>query len=183
MKYLIKTTTAALFLGVVMFFSSCDIEDKINDTITFEYTEESSFSIPGSAPIGVLDNLPTPTIQSSSQEEFENNNTSAERVDEVILDELDMTITSPSDRTFSFLESVKIYISTNSESEILLAERNDIPQNVGSTLMLETTGENIKSYVAEDQFSLRYEIEVRETTASETDINAEMVFSVSAEVF
>ena len=183
MKYLIKTTTAALFLGVVMFFSSCDIEDKINDTITFEYTEESNFSIPGSAPIGVLDNLPTPSIQSSSQEEFENNNTSAERVDEVILNELNLSITNPSDRTFSFLSSVKIYISTNTESEILLAERTNIPQNVGSTLMLETTGENIKSYVVEDQFSLRYEIEVRETTASETDINAEMVFGVSAELF
>lgn len=178
-----KKITTFLSLTFIIIFTSCDIGESINNAIRFNYTQTANFSIPGSSVVDLPFDIATPSISSSSERAFDNNNTSAGLVDEITLDELEMTINSPDDRTFSFLESIEIYISTENNSEILLAEKQDIPETVGATLQLDTSGENLKPYLTEEAFDLRYELVTREATGSETDIIAVMTFDVSAEVF
>jgi hypothetical protein len=162
--------------------SSCKIKDKINEALTFDFTQNTSFTLPSSSIIDLPIDIGTPDINSSSQQAFDNNNTSARLVERIVLSSLDLTITSPDDRTFAFLKSIKIYIRTNDNNEILLAEKQNSAENTGSTISLDTTGENIKTYVAADSFSLRYEVITQKTTNSKTDITAAMVFTVNAKV-
>jgi hypothetical protein len=179
-KIPLNTLNIIGFSLFVMLLASCDLKEKINNALTFQYNEEITFSIPASSIVDLPINIGTPDIKSSGQQAFENNNTSISLVEEVYLSELTLNITDPSDRTFSFLKSIKIYIRTNDNNEILLAERLEIPDNISATLVLETSGENLKAYVKEEAYSIRYEVVTRETTNSKTTLISNMTFTVNA---
>jgi hypothetical protein len=174
-----KTTFFLLFTGLI-FFTSCNLQEKIDDVTTFTINNSAEFTVPSSSGVNLPIDLGTPNVSTSSQQSFENNNTRADLVENVNLSELTLTITSPNDRTFSFLESLEIYISNDTEGATLIAEIQDIPESVGSELNLETTGANLDGYIKEDSYSLEFEAVTDETTNSETDITADMVFEVRA---
>ena len=177
-----KNKVYSFLIFGLMIFSACNLKDKINQAFTFNYNQQTSFTIPSNTVVDLPVDIGTPDIESSGKQEFENNNTSASLVDEVLLTSLELNITNPDDRTFSFLKSIKIYIRTNEDNEILLAEETQIPANVGDLLELQTSSENLKTYAAADSYSLRYEVVTRETTNSQTDITANMVFRVNAKL-
>lgn len=165
-----------VLVPVFLFLTGCSI---FNALITFEIENSAEFTVPASiAAIEVLDS--SPDVQTSSQQTFENNNTRADLVENVKLSELTLTITDPDGRTFSFLKSLKIYISNDSEGESLIAEIQDIPEDAGRVIELDTTGAVLDEYIKEDSFDLRFEAVTRETTATKTDIRADMVFRVKA---
>ncbi len=172
----------SLLVITLFFLTACNIGDKINDAINFSFNNTTEFSIPSAAIINTPIDIPTPDIKSSSQQAFENNNTSASLVKEITLEKLTLTITNPSSRDFSFLKSIQIYISTNNNNEVLLAENMDIGANPASPLSLETQGVNLKQYVTEDSYNLRYEVVTKEATGSATDIKADMTFKVTADL-
>jgi hypothetical protein len=78
------------------------------------------------------------------------------------------------------LKSLEIYVSNDSEGRTLIAEIQDIPENVGTELDLETTGTNLDEYMKKDSYQLEFEAVTDETTNSDTDITADMVFEVRA---
>lgn len=175
-------TTFFLFITGLLLFTSCNLREKIEDITTFEINNSTEFSIPSSSIVNVPIDIGTPDINTSSKQTFENNNTRADLVENVNLSELKLSITNPNDRTFTFLKSLKIYISNDTEGKTLIAENQDIPENVGSTLDLETTGTDLSEYIKEDTYSLEFEAVTRETTNSKTDIKAEMIFEVRAKI-
>ncbi|MGJ3234720.1 hypothetical protein [Marivirga sp.] len=171
-----------IFIAVTLFLSSCNIQENIDDITTFNISNSAEFTVPSSSGVNLPIDLGTPDVSTSSQQSFENNNTRADLVENVNLSELTLTITSPNDRTFSFLKSLEIYISNESEGSTLIAEIQDVPENAGSELELETTGANLDEYIKEDSYDLQYEIVTRETMNSDTDIRSDMVFEVRAKV-
>lgn len=176
-----KTTFFILFTGLLL-FTGCNLQEKIDEITTFDIKNSVEFTVPSSSLVDVPIDVGTPDINTSSQQTFENNNTRADLVENVNLSELTLTITSPNDRTFSFLKSLKINISNDSEGSTLIAEIKDIPENVGSTLELETTGTSLDEYIKKDTYNLEFEAVTNETTNSETDITADMVFEVRAKI-
>lgn len=173
------------FLGLIsmlLLFGSCDIQENIDQITTFNISNSAEFTVPSSSGVNLPIDLGTPDVSTSSQQSFENNNTRADLVENVNLSELTLTITSPNDRTFSFLKSLEIYISNDSEGSTLIAEIQDVPENAGSALELETTGANLDEYIKEDRYDLQYEVVTRETMNSDTDIRSDMVFEVRAKV-
>lgn len=176
-----KTNFVVLIISMVV-LSSCNLKETIEDLTTFEITNSADFTIPGSSLVDVPINVGTPDVTTSSEQSFENNNTRAELVQDVNLSELKLTITNPSDRDFSFLKSLKIFISNDSDGETLLAEIQDVPESIGNELDLETTGENLDAYIKKDSYNLKIEAVTDETVNSNTDITADMVFEVRAKV-
>ena len=177
--YFMKINFFSLIITFLL-FSGCDIQESIDNITTFNITNSAEFTIPSSSGVNLPIDIASPDVNTSSQQSFENNNTRADLVEEVSLNELTLTITSPNDRTFSFLKSLEIYISNDSEGSTLLAEIQDIPENVGDELQLETTGTNLIEYLKEDSYDLQFEAVTRETVNSDTDIRSEMVFEVKA---
>jgi hypothetical protein len=171
-----------ILITAFLLFSGCDIQESIDNITTFNISNSAEFTVPSSSGVNLPIDLGTPDVSTSSQQSFENNNTRADLVENVNLSELTLTITSPSDRTFSFIKSLEIYISNESEGQTLLAEIQDVPENIGSELELETTGANLDEYIKEDSYDLKYEVVTRESVNSDTDIRSDMVFEVRAKV-
>ena len=181
MYYFMKIIFSILIVAA-LFFSGCDIQDSIDKITPFTITNSAEFTVPSSSGVNLPIDLGTPDVSTSSQQSFENNNTRADLVENVNLSELKLTITSPNDRDFFFLKSLEIYISNESEGSTLIAEIQDVPENAGTELDLETTGANLDEYIKEDSYDLQYEIVTRETMNSDTEIRSDMVFEVKAKV-
>ncbi len=177
-----KMNKLSIIILSFIILTSCNLGEKLDELATFTITNEVNFSVPSSTVVDLPVNLRTPDVSSSSEQSFENNNTRADLVENVNLSSLNLTITSPDTRTFSFIKSIEIYISNDEQGETLIAEMQDIPTNVGSNLALEATGANLDEYIKKSTYSLRYRVVTRETVNSATDIKAAMAFEVKAKI-
>lgn len=173
----IKIILAVTFLAFGS--QSCD-ED--NPLMTFTYTNESDFTIENQFPTDSPFIVPTPDVASNSSESFESNNTGTNLVETIRLTQINLSITSPEDFTFSFLKSIEIYISAEGLDEKLIASKDEIPTDV-SEIELVTTGENIKPYVVRDYYDLHYRVVTREAFAQDVELKTFMKFKATANPF
>lgn len=169
-----------LFASVIVFLSiaSCD---EIEELLTFYVNDETTFTVENQFPIDIPFNIPTPDIETGSQEEFENNNTRVDLVKNIYLNKLELSILSPEDVTFSFLESVHIFISTDDSNEIELAFKEDIDDVTKITL--ETSDSRLDEYVKNDSYDLRFKIVTDEVLVRDVELKAEMRYKVTADPF
>jgi hypothetical protein len=175
MKKSIYTTFAILSLFIV----SCSIVDQL---LTFTISNQTTFTIPSGIPVGTPLNATTPDITTNSSSEFENNNTKANLVKDVRLKELTLTITDPSGKTFSFLKSIRLFISTDANDEIELASQDNV-NSTASTLVLTPTNAKLDKYIKASSFTLRTEAVTKESTTQDITIKGDMKFTVTANPF
>lgn len=175
MKKYIYTAIATLSLFIV----SCSIVDQL---LTFTISDQTTITIKTGFPVGTAMSFLTPEVTTNSSAEFENNNTKADLVKDVKLKELTLTITDPTAKTFSFLKSIHLYISTDSNDEIELAFKDDI-NSTSSTITLTTTAAKLDKYIKAPFFKLRTEAVTKETIAEDITIKADMKFRVTADPF
>lgn len=166
----------SFFLIATLF--SCE---KVKELLTFEVHDSAVFTIPSLTGINSPLSIPVPPIKSSSSQAFENNNTKASLVKDVVLKELTLHITDPEDKTFKFLKSLEIYITADGEKEILLASKYNIQESSGQTLSLDPTGSKLDPYLKKDSYSIRTVVEVREIPGEDVTVQADLVFRVTAD--
>jgi len=164
----------AVFATTILFTSSC------KKLLTFEISDSTTTTIDVGFPISLPFEIPTPDITTNSENEFAQNNTKVELVKEIILKQLDLTITSPSDKTFSFLKSIEIYISADGEDETKLAWNNDV-QSSAKSIELTTTSEALDKYVKKSSYKLRTKVTTRETLTQKVDLRIDFTFQVTAD--
>ena len=99
-----------LYLLLFLFFIGTSSCDKVDELLTFSISTSTEIPIEKTLVISLPFDIPTPSIKTNSESEFENNNTSAKLVKNVLLDELKLSIISPDDKTLSFLKDITIYI-------------------------------------------------------------------------
>lgn len=133
--------------------SSCKQVDKLTQ---FKMDYEESFVIPSTIGLNLPFNVMTPKIKTNSSEVFEINETRKDLVEEIILEELTLSISDPVDGDFSFLKSIEIYASAEGVEELLVAWKYDIENDQGNSLQLETSGEDLSPYILMDEFTLRF---------------------------
>jgi len=168
--------TNILFLGVVLsaFISGCN-----KAGVNFLISNQADFRIEGSSPLNLPFEMGTPDVTTNSSQEFQNNNTASNLIKEVKLEELKLTITSPSGKTFSFLKSVQIFISTNSSDEIELASLDNIA-TTATSISLTTSTQNLDKYVKASSYKLRTRVVTKETLTQPVDIRAAIKFRIKA---
>ena len=170
------------FIAVVIFgliAISCSV---IDDLLTFSIDNQTTVTIPSGFPANVALDVITPDIPSNSSSVFENNNTNAELVKDVKLKEMKLTVTNPANKSFSFLKSIHIYISTNDSDEIELAFLDDI-NSTSSTLNLTCTTAKLDKYVKASSFKLRTKAVTKESITQDVSIKADIKFQVTADPF
>ncbi len=172
MKFVIKIAVVV----VAMVLVNCK---KVDDLLTFTISDQVAITIPPSSPLNLPFEIATPDVTTNSNQKFANNNTQASLVKDVKLQEVKLTITAPSGKTFSFLKSISIYISTNSNNEILLASLDNIPTGV-SAINLNPTNEKLDVYAKADTYQLRTSAVMRETLTQSVDMNVDVKFKVTA---
>lgn len=181
MSHMSQKVFPLLLLATAIFFSSCE---KLDELTTFSINHSTSITVKSNT--GVLNNIPitikSPEIETSSEQAFENNNTRANLVDEAILETLDLEITAPAGQTFSFLNEIEIYINAEGLEETLVASRHNIPENIGSTLNLETSGENLQEFIKKEHYSIKTKVITDEALNQDVDIDVQMTFRIKAKL-
>lgn len=174
-----KIKTYAVILFLALFIASCSVVDSL---LTFNITTQTSFKIESGFPLNVASEIITPDVTTNSSSVFENNNTKAELIKDVKLKELKLTITDPNDKTFSFLKSIHLYISTDANDEIELAYLDDI-NSVSNILNLTCTTQKLDKYIKAPSYKIRAKAVIKETLSQDISVKSDMKFSVTADPF
>lgn len=159
-----------------IFFSSCD---KLTQ---FDIDYETEATIQSSSPINLPFNIITPEITSNSTSTFESNNTRKDLVEEILLKQLDMEITSPSNGDFSFVNEIHIYLKADGLEDVEIAYIEDIPDNVGNEISLTPVCKDFKEYIKKDQFQISIDVTTDEVITQDHVVKIYTVFAVDAEI-
>ena len=164
---------------VMLIVTGCN---DVEDLLTFHFSDRTQIRIESASPLNLPIEIITPAITSNSQQQFENNNTKAELVRDVKLEQLNLTLTSPSGKSFSFLKSIRIFISTNESNEIELASLDNISSPTG-TLELIPTSQKLDVYAKSSSYNLRTQVTTDETLTQDVDVQVDLRFRVTADTF
>jgi hypothetical protein len=137
---------------------SCDkVKYLANVNVDLPYTQtakvpqlDTSIHLP---PGGISMSLPTEVIETNAQEALALYNTNADNIISVSLTDF-VNQLSDAKSNFDFLDTVKIYISTPTKPEIMVAYGNNI-KGSGSTLPLTCSDLNLKDYFLEEKIYMR----------------------------
>jgi hypothetical protein len=163
-------------ISILLVCASCK---EVDDLLTFTISDQVSLTIPSTSPVSLPSEILTPEVTTNSSQKFANNNTEASLVKDVKLQELKLTIETPSGKNFNFLKSIEIYISTNSSNEILLAGLDNIPANL-TTISLTPTQQKLDVYAKASTYKLRTSVITKETLTQDVGIKADLKFRVTA---
>lgn len=171
-----------LFLVAFLAVAAVSCEKGNLGVVTFDVTQDGEFTYPPNN--GILDLLEatTPAISSSWKGQFQNNNTDADKLQEMKLKTSELTITKPGGQTWKFLKSMEVWIKADGLQDTKIAYNDNIDENIGQTLTLTPIDVDLKPFAQKDQFQLTIKTKARETTSEEIDGNIHMVFKVKADV-
>ncbi len=172
-----KRATVVSLLAVFLLLGSCKAIKKLGQ---FYVTYNTQAEFPANIPVGLPLSIGSPPISTNSSQIFQNNNTRSDLIQSVKLNQLVMTITSPHGETFSFLQSVSVYISSDSLPEIELAGKQNIPANIGDTLVLDVTDAELQNYIKASQIKIRIAGTTDKLTTSNIEVNLYTKFFVQA---
>jgi hypothetical protein len=167
-----------ILILVTLSLFSCE---KVDELLTFQIEQTTTATIPAVlyVPIVPID-IPMPAIETNSDDTFENNNTKAEYVKDIKLEKLNMKITDPDGKTFSFLEEIHIYISTTEHNKIELAWTSQIPSDANE-IELTTTDKNLDVYIKSKTYNLDIKATVKEILLNDVGLDVSMTFEVTAD--
>jgi len=168
-----------LILITLLFFGLISCE-KIDNLTQFHVNYDANLYIP--------DNLPTDTIihlEESSMiilpEDFENNTTSKDLLENVELKEL-IIKTNDSTANFDFLSDIEVYIQAVDLPKIRIAWKNDIENGLGNELELETLTDDVSEYLKTDRIMISADIKTDEALSEPLSVNVYFDFLVDAKV-
>lgn len=159
-----KISSSILFILTIFTFCGCGVIDELTHfDIDYNYT----FTLLSHGGI-YLDNIDIEAegLKNSTESTFENNDTRKDLVERATLKKFNVTILEPVGEDFSFLDKVEIKISTSNLEEKLIAWKDNISDNEGNYIELETTSSNLRKYLISDTLSVRLI-----TTSSEPLLN------------
>jgi hypothetical protein len=154
---------------------------KLSELLTFDISSSENIKIPASGLLNVPVISPVP-VKMNSQESFENNNTKANLVKNVVLKKLTLTITDPATENFNFLKSIRISIGTDANDKVPLASLDNIPSGV-SAIELISGNSKLDKYVKASAYNLYTEVELKSNITRELNVRADSKFRVTADPF
>lgn len=169
--------TIIAFLALITV--SCNELDKL---LTFTISNQTTFKVNSGFLINSPTEIATPDVTTNSSAEFKNNNTSVDLVKDVQLKELKLTITDPTNKTFSFLKSAHLYISTTADDEVELGYQDNI-SSTSNTILLTCTTQKLDKYIKASSYKIRARLTTKETLTQDVTVKADMGFKVTANPF
>jgi len=169
-----------LFAAVVLsvFLTGCE---KIKELTRFDIPITKTVTIPA-APvvIPVPVEISTDSIETGYAAKLNEYQVSENLVDKITLKSFNMTIDAPANADFTFLKSIKIYISAKGLEKKLVASKTDISDTTGNSLMLNVEAYDFKNYIFSGKIKLYVEIVTDKVTLTDYTITATPLFTVDA---
>ncbi len=170
-----KKTLLLAPLVLLLVFVGCK---KIDKLLTFTVDVSQSVTIPlilpGTGPVSAE------PVATNSAESFRNNKTSKDKVKDVFLDRMTLTITTPQGATFDFLDKVEVYISTKANNRILLAQQASVPRGA-NTIMLVPATTRLDEYLKAETYTLEAIYTSNRIITSPYTVRSDATFRVTAD--
>ena len=178
-KLLPQWRNCFLLFMISIVLQSCEREvDYPFKETRFEVSEFLMFEIPSVLGINLPWQIPfleTPIPFSTSAG---TTNPHIDLVRDIKLQDLRLEIIYPVNQSFSFLESIEIYISTDLLPEIRLAHHYHVDDDIGSVMHLVGEGDVLDDYMKGGTFDMRVELVADELIFSNLEIEGELVLDV-----
>lgn len=181
MNRIVNNTHCILIFGVLSL--SCISCKKLKELTEFDISYKTKVVVAPTFGINTPFEILTPDITTNSESEFASRGTGKNYIDKINLSSMVMKITSPSTQRFDFLKSIEISISASGLSDLKIAQKLDIPDNVGNEVALDVLENDIAEYIKKDKFKLRVNVVSDKTIVSEVQIDVNSVFRVKAKLF
>lgn len=151
--------------------------------VTFTVPLETETVVEGQGLLGgVLGNLGLAGFDGfdlSSSQEFENNNTEKDRVQEVYLTSLSLSATEPDGARLDFIETITFFASAPGEERVQVA--TGTVADGATSVDLDVGDVNLAPYVRAESMTLDTEL-TASAPPEDTTVRAEALFEVTAEV-
>ena len=159
----------------ILIFAVCGC--KIIDELThFDVDYNYTFTLLSFGGLNPNLDIGASNIENSTESTFENNDTRKDLVERATLKKFNVKIVDPVNGNFSFVDKVEIFINTEVLDEKLIAWKNNIPNDIGNTLELETISNNLKKYLTSDEIGIRLK------TTSSTPLTEDITIDLKATV-
>lgn len=148
-----KVSSSILLILIFTFYGCKLIDELTHFDIEYNYT----FTLPALG-VGInLDNfnIESPDVENDTESTFAINNTRKNLVESATLKKFNVTILEPTDAKFTFLNKIEIFVKAEGLDEKLIAWKDNIPNNIGNYLELETTSSDLKKYLTSDAIRVR----------------------------
>lgn len=166
-----------LLLTFVVILASCN-----DGMITFYVEDSVETTIESSIPINLPFNLPIIPVTTTATQEYKNNKTTPELIQEVNMDILKITVTSPSNEDVSILKSIHIYIKKSDDSGKKEVAYLDVVNSSDKSIELICKDVNLVEYLREESYKIDTEVEVKEYLLHDVDIRIDLKFKVIAKI-
>lgn len=165
-----------LLVLLMLVMTSC------NKFTQFDMPYETVVVIPSSTLIDIPIDVNSPEVTTESEQTFAVEDTRKDLIEEILLTDLNLELESPSGSDFSFLKTIEIFIDADGSSEERVAWKENISENAGKTLELESTDKDLQSYIKADEFTLRVKTTTRESISQDHEIKVKANFWVDAQL-
>ena len=172
-------TPVFFWLCAIILFSGCK---KIDELTQFTMEYEQNVTIPSSSAVDLPFVVVTPEMSTNAESTFSNNDTKKELIEEIRLTQMTLTLEAPSEEDFSFLKSIEISIDADGLDEIVIANKSEIPDNIGNKLELDVINKDLKEYIKKEAFRLRITTTTDELLSSDHEVKVYSAFFVDAKV-
>jgi len=169
MKKLLFTALASVIL-----FSGCGTVQSIIKS-SFPYT--ATLVIPASSKNNAT--LSATSAASSFDEIFGNQNGNT-YIRDVRIASAKLLASNPNDKSMGMFKSIKMFISNAGSGEVMVASRNDVSENIGSSLVLDIDNSRfLDTYIKGNSLKIRMEYVLRENITSDVSVRTSLSFSSS----
>lgn len=170
------------YFFVLMIFPLLSGCSKIDELTKFNMDYDQTVTIPSSTGVNLPFDMFTPDTETNSETEFSVNDTRKDLIEEIKLTRLELSINSPGEADFSFLNSIEVFLSAEGLDEIKIAYLNEVQENVGNGLSLDTSDIDLKEYIKKDKFYLRLKTVTDEVMSKDHEIDVKSTFFVDAKI-
>ena len=171
---------SSLILFLLFTFYGCKLFDELTHfDIEYNYT----FTLPSFGGIN-LDNLyiESPDVENDIESTFEINNTRKDLVERATLKNFNVTILEPTNANFTFLNKIEIFVKTDALDKKLIAWKDNIPNDIGNYLELETTNSDLKKYLTNDAIRVRLKTTSSRPLAEDLLLDLKSTVEVDAKI-
>ena len=160
---------------------SISCEDLAERLTVFEIDYNSEVTIPSTTVVNFPIDIATPPVKTDANSKFDSNNTSADLVDSIRLKSMQLEVERPEDGNFDFLEDLTVFIEAEGQEEVQIASVKEVADG-NMVLNMEVSDVELKSYVIQDEFTLRVSTTTDKTIQQDHDVKIKTVFRVDANI-
>ena len=168
-----------IFIVFLLLLSSCK---KVDKTIDFDLNYQTNFVVNKSIPIQTLTNITSDPVATHINDILDSKNSSLDLVNKIKLTKVKLTIIDPANENFDFLSDVDLYLEASGLPKIRIAWKNQMVNNLGSTIELILLSDDLQSYFKKDDVTLELDVNKDEMTSQNITIKTEVFLEAEADL-